>query len=92
MCHRQYADDVVALLNLLADNRHGKVVVAPQCAVGYHYTLREARCAACVVDKSQFFRAFFAVIVYMFFAEILRILLAEHLVEVFACVCQLVRA
>ena len=39
VCHRQDADDVVALLDYLAKHSHGEVVIAPKCAVRHHHAL-----------------------------------------------------
>ena len=90
--HGQDADDVVAALKRLAQHVEGEVDVAPQRPVGQHHALGAPGGAAGVVDEGQLLGALLAVVVDVLLAEVFRILLAKHLVEVFAGVGELLGA
>ena len=92
VCHRQNADDLVALFEHITEHVHGKIVVAPYCPVGYHDSLGESCSAAGVVDECQFIGALLVVVADVLSAEKLGVFPAEHLVEVFACVCKFICA
>ena len=88
--HRQDTDDRISRLNLLAQYAFCEICIAPECTVWNHYSLRETGCAAGIIDHSQLIRILVHIVVDMVFAEVLRILDTEHLVEVFARISQLV--
>ena len=88
--HGQDAYHLVAHSNVLADYRAGKVGIAPKRTVRQHHSLGEACSATGVVDKRQFFGTLLLVIGHMFLAEVLGILVTEHLVEMLTRVGQLV--
>ena len=88
--HRQDTDDRISRLDLLTQYVLSKICIAPECTVWNHYSLGETGSSAGIVDHSQLIRILFHIVVDMVFAEVLRILDTEHLVEVFACISQLV--
>ena len=90
VCHRQDTDDRISSLDLLAQYILGKVGIAPQGTVWNHHTLGETGSTTGIVDHSQLVRILVDIVVDVVLAEVLRILDAEHLVEVLAGVCQLV--
>ena len=88
--HRQDTDDRISRLDLLTQYVLSKICIAPECTVWNHYSLGETGSSAGIVDHSQLIRILFHIVVDMVFAEVLRILDTEHLVEVFARISQLV--
>ena len=92
VCHGQDGDDAAAGLQVVAHGLAGEVEVRPQGAVGYHHTLGEACRTAGVVDEGQLVGALLVVVADVLLSEILGKLLAVELVEVLACIGQLVGA
>ena len=90
MRHRQYADDIVASMYLLAKYSYGKVVVAPHGTIGNHHSLGESCCSTRVVDKCHVVGILLGWIAYVFFPEIFWIFLSEHLVQVLTGICKFV--
>ena len=90
VCHRQDTDDRISSLDLLAQYILGKVGIAPQSTVWNHHTLGETGSTTCIVDHSQLVGILVDIVVDVVLAEVLRILDAEHLVEVLAGISQLV--
>ena len=90
VCHRQYADDIVASMYLLAKYSYGKVVVAPQGTIWNHHSLGESCRSARVVDESHVVGILLSRIAYVFLTEKFGEFLSEHLVQMLACICQLV--
>ena len=92
MCHGKDAYDAVATLHLTTEHAHGEVVIAPKRTVRNHHSLGEACGTAGVVDESQFLATGLALVVYVLLAEVFRVFLAEHLVEMLTRIGQLVGA
>ena len=83
--HGEDGERVGTGLDMVAsDDRHRKLIVAPEGTVGNHHTLGEARGARGVVDEGQFVGALLGVVADVLLAEILGELVAVHLVEVLA--------
>ena len=87
----QDADDVGAF-QVLTHCLAGEIEVAPQSTIWNHHALREACRSTGVVDESQLVGVFFMVVRHVLLAEILWVLLAEHLIQVLAGIGQLVGA
>ena len=88
--HGQDGDDIVTCLDGLAQYMFGKVIVRPQGTVGNHDTLREAGCAAGIVNHGHFFAILLMIIVHVLFAEVLREFPSVELVQMFAGISQLI--
>ena len=88
--HREDAERIVTTLDSLSQNRLRKVIIAPHSTIRNHHAFREACRSARIVEESHFVCILFNVVLNMLFPEELRIFLSEHLVQMLACIGQLV--
>ena len=89
VCHGQHRDDGIALFE--RHGRIGKIQVRQQATIRQHHALRVARSTRRVVDDGQFV-GLFVMIRHMLFTEIFRIFATKQLVQMLACIGQLVVA
>ena len=87
--HRKDGNRLVARMDMLAQIVMGEIKIAPHGTVREHYSFGESRRAGSVVDEGKVVRVRLTEIFHMFLAEILRILLAEKLVQMLACISEL---